>query len=150
MSTEQNKATFRRFIEEAWNKGNLAVTQEVASPELVLHFMPPGTPPGPETINRHIASVRAAFPDVSITVEDQFADGDKVVTRWTMKGTQRGPYTNDLKTPMPASGKTFEAQGIDICRFDGNGKWAECWSSFDRLGRLQQLGALTAVGAYPA
>ena len=150
MSTEQNKASFRRFIEEAWNKGNLAVTEEIASPNLVLHFMPPGTARRCRRINQFIASFRAAFPDVTITVEDQFAEGDRVVTRWTMKGTQRGPYTTDLKTLMPPSGKTFSAQGIDICRFDSSSKWTECWSNFDRLGRLQQLGVIPAAGVNPS
>ncbi len=147
MSSEQNQASFRRFIDEVWNKGNLAVTDEIASPRLVLHFMPPGTPPGAGTINRFIASFRAAFPDVSVTVEDQFAEGDRIVTRWTMKGTQRGPYSFDMKTLMPPSGKTFSVQGIDICRFDDNGKWAECWSTVDRLGQLQQLGVMPVVSA---
>lgn len=150
MSTEQNKASFRRFIEEAWNKGNFAATEEIASPGLVLHFMPPGTPSGAEPINRFIASVRAAFPDISIRVEDQFAEGDRIVTRWTMRGTQRGPYSFDMKTLTAPSGKTFSIQGIDICRFDGNGKWTECWSNVDRLGQLQQLGVMPAVSANPS
>ncbi len=147
MSTEQNKASFRRFIEEAWNKGNLEVTEEISSPDLVLHFMPPGTPTGAGPINRFIASFRSAFPDVSITVEDQFADGDRVVTRSTIKGTQRGPFALDPKTVMPPSGKTFSIQALDICRFDGHGKWAECWGGWDRLGMLQQLGALPEDGS---
>ncbi len=142
MSPEQNKASFRRYIDEVWNKGNLAVAAEIASPGLVVHFLPPGTPPGVEFLNRIVASYRTAFPDLRITVEDQVAEGDRAVARWIMTGTHLGPYLNDLKTPMPPSGKRLSAQGIDIWRFDGDGKWAECWSTFDRLGRLQQLGAI--------
>ncbi len=150
MSTEQNEANYRRFIEEAYNKGNLAVLDEIASPGLVLHFLPPGTPPGPESMKRVIASSRAAFPDIRITVEDQVAAGDKVVGHWTMTGTHQGPYMNHLGNLMPPTGKRFSAQGIDIWRFDGNGKWVECWSSFDRLGLLQQLGAIPASGSSPS
>ncbi len=146
MSTEQNIANYRRFIEEAWNKGNVAVINELAAPGLVLRFMPPGTPPGAESIQRHITMMRAAFPDVTITIEDQVAEGNKVVTRWTMAGTHRGPYLNHLKVVMPPTGRKFSAGGIDIWRYDANGKWVECWSSFDRLGMLQQLGALPAAG----
>jgi len=146
MSTEQNKATYRRFVEEGWNKGDLAVLDEIALPGLVLHFLPPGAPPGAETMKRFMASFRAAFPDVSFVIKDQIAEGDTVVGRWTMSGTHSGPYLNDLRTLMPPTGNSFSAEGIDIWRFDREGKWAECWSSFDRLGRLQQLGAIPAVG----
>ena len=149
MSTEENKATYRRFVEKGWNKGDLAVLDEIALPGLVLHFLPPGAPPGAETMKRFMASFRAAFPDISFVIEDQIGEGDTVVGRWTMSGTHRGPYLNDLRTLMPPTGKKFSAEGIDIWRFDSNGKWAECWSSFDRLGRLQQLGALSAAGPNP-
>ncbi len=145
MSSEQNVANYRRFIDEAYNKGNLAVVDEIASPDLVLHFLPPSTPPGPESMKKHIASSRASFPDVRITIEDQVAAGDKVVVRWTMTGTHTGAYINHLKILMPPTGKTIRAQGIDIWRYDGSGKWVECWSSFDRLGMLQQLGAIPAA-----
>ncbi len=146
MSTEQNKANYRRFIEEAWNKGNVAVVDELASPGLVVHFLPPGTPPGGESMKRHIQSTRATFPDVRITIEEQFSAGDKIVARCTMTGTQRGPFLSHLKTLMPPTGKRFSVAGIDIWRFDADGKWIECWSSLDRLGMLQQLGAIPAAG----
>lgn len=150
MSTEQNNANFCQIIEEAWNKGNLAVLDELASPGLVVHFLPPGTPPGGESMKQHIQLTRAAFPDIRITVEDQFAAGDKIVARCTMTGTQRGSYLNHLKTLMPPTDKRFSVAGIDIWRFDPNGKWAECWSSLDRLGMLQQLGVIPAAAPSPS
>ncbi len=142
MSTAQNNANYRRFIEEAWNKGNLTVVDELASPDVVIHFLPPGTPPGGDSMKHFIASFRAAFPDVRINIEDEVAEGDRAVARWRMTGTHQGPYLNHLKTVMPPTGKSISAEGIDIWRYDGNGKWVECWSSFDRLGLLQQLGAI--------
>ena len=142
MSTEQNKATFRRFIEEVWNKGNLAVLDEIAAPDLDLHFMPPGL----EIMKRFMMSYREAFPDVSITIEDLFAEGDRTVARLRMSGTHRGPYLTPFKTLILPTGKTFSIQIIDIWRFNANGKWAECWSGFDRLGQLQQLGVIPEAG----
>ena len=150
MSTQKNKANYRRFIEEAWNKGNLTVVDELASPDVVIHFLPPGTPPGGESMKQHIQLTRAAFPDIRITVEDQFAAGDKIVARCTMTGTQRGPYLNHFKTLMPPTDKRFSVAGIDIWRFDADGKWVECWSSLDRLGMLQQLGVIAAAAPSPS
>jgi predicted ester cyclase len=150
MSTEQNKANYLRFIEEAMNKGNLVVAEELASPGLVVHFLPPGTPPGPESMKRLVVSTRAAFPDFRATVEDLVAEGDKLVARCTMTGTHRGPYLNHLKTVMLPTSKRFSVQGIDFWLYDSNGKLLEFWSGLDRLGMLQQLGAIPAAGSNPS
>ncbi len=143
MSTEQNKANYRRFIEEVWNKGSLDVFEEIASPDVVFHS-PPGTPPGWEGMKQVIASFRAAFPDVCLTVEDQIAEKDRTVVRLTITGTHRGPFRSPLKTLLP-TGKTIHIQVIDILRHDANGKLAECWSGFDVFGMLQQLGVIPAA-----
>ena len=142
MSTEKNRANYRRFVEEAWNKGNLDVIEEIASPSIVFHS-PPGMPPGWESAKRIIASFRAAFPDVCLTVEDLIAEKDRTVTRLTITGTHRGPFRSHLKTLMP-TGKTIRVQVIDIFHHDANGQLAECWSGFDVFGMLQQLGAIPA------
>ncbi len=140
MSTEQNKANYRRFIEEAWNKGNLAVIEEIMSPGLVLHS-PPGMPPGWESMKQLIGQFRAAFPDVYLTIEEQIAERDRTVSRLTITGTHRGPFRNHSQTLMP-TGNRISVQVIDIFRHDANGKLAECWSGLDMLGMLQQLGAI--------
>ncbi len=142
MSTEQNISSLRRLVEEAWNKGNLSVVEEIVSPDLVLHFLPPGTPPGGKTLTQLIVSVRTAFPDLHITIEDQVAERDRVAVRLIMTGTHLGPYFKDPKTPLLPTGKRFSMEGMDIWRFDRDGKWAECWSTYDRLAQLQQLGAI--------
>lgn len=142
LSTEQNKSNYRRFIEEAWNKGNVDTIDEIVSPDVVLHS-PPGTPPGPDGVKQVIASFRAAFPDVCITIEDQIAERDRTVTRLTITGTHRGPFRIQSKTLMP-TGKAISVQVIDMFRHDVNGKLAECWSGFDVFGMLQQLGAIPA------
>ncbi len=143
MSIEQNKANYRRFIEEGWNKGNLAVIEQVMSPDLVLHS-PPGLPPGWDSMKQLIAHFRSAFPDVCITVEDQIAERDRTMARLTITGTHRGPFLSHSKTLMP-TGKRISVQVIDLFRHDANGKLAECWSGFDMLGMLQQLGAIPAT-----
>jgi steroid delta-isomerase-like uncharacterized protein len=140
MSIEQNKANCRRFIEEVWNKGSLEVVEEIASPDVVFHS-PPGTLPGRESMKQAVASFRAAFPDVCLTVENPIAERDRTVTRLTITGTHRGPFRSHSKTLMP-TGKMISVQVIDIFRHDANGKLAECWSGFDVFGMLQQLGAI--------
>lgn len=150
MTTEQNKASYRSFIEEAWNKGNLAVIKELASPDLVAHFLPPGTPPGSEGMMKWIASSRSAFPDVRVTVDDLVAEGDRIVARWTMTGTHRGPFPNHVKNLVPGTGRRISGEGIDIWRYDANGKWIECWSNFDRLGMMQQLGVIPTSEPSPS
>src|SRR5512146_673588 len=143
MSTEQNKVNYHRFIQEVWNKGNLDVVEEIASPEVVFHS-PPGTPPGWKGMKQIVASFRAAFPDVRLIVEDQIAEKDRTVTRLTITGTHRGPFYSLLKTLMP-TGKMISVQVIDIFRHDADGKLVECWSGFDVFGMLRQLGAIPAA-----
>ncbi len=80
-----------------------------------------------------------AFPDADITIEDQLVEGDRVVTRWTGRGTQTGEFME-----MPPSGKKVAVPGVQIDRFSG-GKIVEEWTLFDQLGMLQQLGAVPAT-----
>ena len=148
MSTEQNRASVCRLIDEAFNKGNLAAAQGMVAPSLVLPQLPPGTPTGLESLNRLVTGVRTSFPDFHITIEDQVAEGDRIAFRCVMSGTHLGPFVNHLGRFMPATGKRFSVQGLDIWRFDGEGKWVECWSTSDRLAWLQQLGALPASGPH--
>jgi predicted ester cyclase len=79
---------------------------------------------------------RGAFPDARVTVEDQIAEGDKVVDRWTATGTPTG----DLMS-VPPTGRRIEVSGITISRFAG-GKIVEDWYQGDDLGMMQQLGVI--------
>jgi steroid delta-isomerase-like uncharacterized protein len=81
-----------------------------------------------------VASHRRAFPDAHSTVEDQLAEGDKVVTRWRARGTHRGELG-----PVPATGHAFEMDGVTIERI-ADGRIAEVWVARDELGLLHQLG----------
>jgi steroid delta-isomerase-like uncharacterized protein len=134
---EENKAVVRRWYEDLFNPGNLDVADEIIAPDHAHHDPTlPDLPSGPEG-QRQLASLyRDAFPDAHITVEDQLAEGDEVVTRWTARGTHQGELMG-----VPPSGNQVEISGIAINRVSG-GKIEETWSSYDALGIMQQIGAV--------
>ena len=140
MSTEDNKAVVRRFYEEVMNQRKRAVLDEVFDPNLVDHFAPPGTPGGLEGARQTLGMFLSAFPDLHFTVEDLIAEGDKVVARATMSGTQQGAFMG-----IPPTGKRVTMTGIDINRFVG-GKSVEHWVEMDTLGLMQQLGVIPPSG----
>ena len=143
MSTEENKATVRRFTEEGWNQGNVAVFDELSAPNWVYHD--PGVPDVRtlEDYKPWVTETRRTFPDLHLTIDDMIAEGDQVVVRLTARGTNTG----DLVTPMPhpATGKQVTITGIAIVRFAG-GKGVEVWSQTDSLGLFQQLGLIPVPG----
>jgi steroid delta-isomerase-like uncharacterized protein len=135
--SEQNKALVRRSIEDVWNKGNYAVVDELLTSDFVVHTPNPADEVhGPDGVKQYFAGLREAFPDLHFTIEDQVADGDRVVTRWTARGTHSGPFNG-----LPPTGRQAVVTGIDIDRV-ANGKIVECWTSQDTLGLLQQLGVI--------
>ena len=139
--SEENKAIVRRIFEEVWNQNDLAVADEVVASDQVNHDPGlPGMPSGPEGLKYLVQTFRAAFPDLQFTVEDQVAEGDKVVTRWTMRGSNTGSFLG-----MPPTGRTVAVSGINIDRL-ANGKLVEHWRSADQLGMLQQLGLIPTPG----
>ena len=135
--SEENKEKVRRFLEEAFNEGNLNVADELFTSDYVLHD--PSLPEemrGPEGVKGYVQMYRSAFPDTNITVEDQIAEEERVVTRWTGRGTHQGELMG-----IPPSGNQIEVSGITISRFEG-GKIAEDWTNYDTLGMMQQIGAI--------
>ncbi len=138
MSTVENKAIDRRFTEEVWNRGNLAVVDELMRADYNGHD--PTIPTGSAGFKQFVLMYRRAFPDVHLTIEDQMAEGDKVVSRWTAHGTHRGELMGIAPT-----GKQVTVTGINIERI-ANGKLVEGWSNYDTLGMLQQLGVIPAPG----
>jgi predicted ester cyclase len=140
MTTEANKANARRFIDEVVNRGNVAVIDELSGPNFVDHTAPPGVPPTVEGTKVFLTMLRAAFPDLHATIEDQVAEGDRVVQRVTSHGTMSGDFQG-----MPASGKEATWSGIHITRF-ADGKAVEHWGVVDQLGMLAQLGFAQAPG----
>ena len=141
MSAERNKATFRRYVEEVGNEGNLDLAEEIF--ERYRAHQPDGSvlERGPEDVKRFMGEFRRAFPDFRSTVEDQIAEGDKVVTRWTMRGTHRGEFRGIAPT-----GGRITVRGMGIFRFSDEGKVVESWDNFDQLGMMQQLGVVPSPG----
>jgi steroid delta-isomerase-like uncharacterized protein len=136
LSTEDNKAKTRRFMDEAFNKGNMKVADELLSPNIVEHNPFPGQEPGVQGFKKGLTELRQAFPDLHITVDDMLADGDKVIIRSTMTGTHKGSFMN-----MPATGKQIKVEGIDIVRIK-DGQAVDHWGITDIMTMMQQLGAV--------
>lgn len=141
--SEQNTSLIRRAFEEVYNQGNLDTVDELVSSDFVAHSASQDIH-GPAGMKRYVAALREAFPDLHMTIDDQILDGDKVVTRWTARGTHTGPYQG-----IPPTGRHGTMTGIDIDRIV-DGKAVECWTSADELGLLQQLGVIPAPAPAPA
>jgi steroid delta-isomerase-like uncharacterized protein len=142
MSTEENKAVSRRVIEDGFVKGNMALLDQVFAANHVNHDAPPGLPGGPEGIKQFVSIYRTAFPDLSATIDLQVAEGDRVVTRWTSTGTNKGSLMG-----MPPTGKRMTITGTTIDRFV-SGKIGETWNTFDQVGMMQQLGVIPMPGGH--
>ena len=137
MSTEQNKSAIRRWIEDGWNRGNLAAADELYAAGVVQHD--PNSPvpvSNREALKQYVMAFRTAFPDLHFAIDDLIAEGDKVLWRFTARGTQRGPLLN-----IPPSGRPGTVTGMALFRF-ADGKVSEVWVNVDTLGMLQQLGVI--------
>jgi steroid delta-isomerase-like uncharacterized protein len=136
MSAETNKALVRREFEEMFNQGgDLDTAGEFYSPDYLLHEPTSGDVRGLEAAREFAATYREAFPDLQTAIDDQVAEGDKVVSRFSGRGTHLGE-TEDFG---PATGNRIEITGITIDRFS-DGRIVEEWTNFDALGLLQQIG----------
>jgi len=139
MSTDANKAVFRRWC-EVISQNRLDRVEEIIAPDEVDHALPPGVPAGLEGVKQVFRLLHTAFPDLQIEIEDLIAEGGKVVGRVTARGTHRGEFMGIAPT-----GKQVSFNAIDVVRIAG-GKIVERWSQADNLALLQQLGAIPAPG----
>ena len=139
MSEEQNKALVRRFYEEI-DKGNLAAMDELVAEDYVDHSPPPfpGLGHGREGLKQAFEIFWAATPGYH-QIEDQIAEGDKVVTRMTAYGAHEGDLPG-----IPKTGNKLEMTATVIHRI-ADGKLVEKWSGKDELGFLQQLGVIPSL-----
>ncbi len=136
MSAEANAAAAQRIVDEAFNAGRLEVFDEVCSPDVVSHD--PAEPDDIRGIEAHkerVRMYRTAMPDLQVTFDDVIASGDKVATRWTVRGTNDGELMGMLPT-----GRKVEVTGMSIDRFDADGKIVETWDQWDNSGFMAQLG----------
>jgi len=120
MSTEDNKAADRRYVEEVLNRGNLEVINELRTDDV-------------EGVYQRVTAFRTAFPDLQVTIETQVAEGDWVVMRLIYRGTHLGPFMG-----VPPTGKKVEFATIAMNRYS-DGKSVENWGIHDLHGLLKQL-----------
>ncbi len=132
--SEENKDLARRSWEMLVNQQNPDAVDELYAADLVWHE-PDQDVRGSEEAKQFLGMYLSAFPDVRVTVEDVIAEGDKVVTRWTIRGTHQG----EIEEFGPPTGRQVEIKGITIHRIEG-GKIVEEWERYDNLSVMQQLG----------
>jgi steroid delta-isomerase-like uncharacterized protein len=132
MTDEQNKDVVRKVIEEAFNRGNVDVLDELYAPGYREHQF--GMPPTMEGFKSSILGLRHAFPDLSLTIEETTAEGDKVWLRMTARGTQRDEFMG-----IPPTGRRMEVAVFDMCRLE-NGRITDHWGVPDRFALMSQIG----------
>jgi predicted ester cyclase len=138
------------FFDRVWNHGDFGYIDAHYSPDFVLHALwhnaslgRSGDASGPELAKQVIERWRAAFPDIHVTIEEQFVDGDIVVTRHLSSGTHMNDFNGIL-----ATGRRGEMSGITITRV-AEDRIVEAWTCWDALGLLRQLGVIPTPGAAP-
>jgi len=136
LSPEANKLIVRRYVDELWNRGDLATADAIMAADFIEHVPSPGQEPGREGYKQYIVQFRNAFPDMQFVVEDLIAEGDKVVLRWSGQGTHKAELAG-----IPATGKMVTLTGIDIFRF-ADGQVVERWGERDVLSLMRQLGVI--------
>lgn len=133
MSTIQtNEETVRKIFEQSLNKRNMILLQELISPG----FTGPRGEKGAAGFEAPVVLLIKAAPDVQWHIQELVGEGNKVVARWKLEGTHTGQFQN-----MAPTGKTFSNDGMGIFELK-NGKVTSGQVHTDRLGFLQQLGAL--------
>ena len=136
MSLEENKRIVRRYYEEIWNKNSLECLDEIVADDYIEQ--PGGS--GIEGWKQWFNLMHSAFPDVHYTVEDITAEGDKVAARFSVRGTHKGEFMG-----IPPTNKQINITVLTMKKIV-NGKIQEAWTKIDRLGLMEQLGAVPPKG----
>ena len=135
MTVDEHKAIVHRYYEDVLNQGKMEALEELSTTKYVEHSPLPGQANGLAGLRQRVATLRSAFRP-HFTIDELIAEQDKVVVRWTNRGTHQGDFLG-----IPATGKSFTITGIDIHALR-DGKMAEHWDVVDQLGLLQQLGLI--------
>jgi steroid delta-isomerase-like uncharacterized protein len=141
---EMNRLVIRSFFEDVWNQRKLEIADEIFDSDCRTFQLRSGapvtsTPRGPENIKKHIAEWLAAFPDLTFTIEQMIAEGDRVSTLLVMDGTHAGEWLG-----IPPNGKRISIRMMTVHRLR-NGKIIEDWVIVESLGFFQQMGILPAT-----
>ena len=134
MAPDELKSRARRVVEEMFNQGDIALANELISPDCVHHI--PGRPPvrGLTALRDWLRLTLSIFPDFHAIVEDEIAEGDRVVQRITCYGTHEGEFSGVRPT-----GRQVSFQIIEISRAGPDGRFAEHWSTADLPAVLRRL-----------
>jgi len=136
-----NSVVVRRFFEEVLNGRDLAVTEEIAAPETVVHWPFPDPGSGPAGLRKIAEGLLEGFPDLQVAIDDTIEQDDKVVVRWrTTRQTHTGLYRG-----LPPTGRSIRMTAIQIFRVN-DGRIRESWIELDALGGAQQMGAMPPEG----
>src|SRR5260370_3266368 len=136
MSTEENNEIVRHFVEEAQSRGNISSVDQFLTTGCVDHGGLFGLPPTREGVKQLFTMLRTAFPDLHVTIHDQVAEGNKVVSRKTFHGSHQGELMGS-----PATGKQVAFDVIDILQL-ADGKITDHWVVLHQLALLQPLASL--------
>jgi predicted ester cyclase len=99
MSTEENKVNTRRAIEESWNQGNVAIFDKLCAPNYIHHDSAQPNVRSQADYKRWVTETRSAFSGLRVTIEDLIAEGEQVVTRWTLRGANSGDIVRPIRIP---------------------------------------------------
>jgi steroid delta-isomerase-like uncharacterized protein len=144
MADQDIKALVRRYYDAVFNQRNVDLVDQLALEEYVEHDPFPGQGDGRADLKARVQLILDAMNPVRFEIEDMIAEGDKVVVRWTQRGSQTGSFMG-----IPPTGREFTIAGIDIHRLR-DGRMAEHWHVVDLFALLQQLGAIPAPSAASA
>ncbi|MDX2590741.1 ester cyclase [Streptomyces sp. WI03-4A] len=132
---QQTNIAAQTAFGEAVVTGDLDALDEIVAPDAIDHDPAPGQGPGPDGYKAMFGQLRAAFPDLNVQVEHLMATEDELAFAYVITGTHLGPLMG-----WPATGRKVSYRGMQISRFDSDGKLVERWGSSDELGMLRQLG----------
>lgn len=143
MTAADNKEMMHRYFSEVWDRANPAdpaALRRFLSPSFRRHLSPLVPPLDVDAQIERLAGIRAAFPDINFTIEDMVAEGDRVVTRATLRGTHLGEFAG-----IPPTGREVTVTVLDVMSIEA-GHFAEQWGGPDVFDLVRQLGA-TVTGA---
>ena len=141
VTLDDNKQVFRRFVDQVMNQGNLSAIDDIMTPDFVEHeHMPPGIPLNRDGVKQFFSILHGAFSNVHARIDDEIAEGDKVVARLTVRAEHTGVFAG-----IPATGRHVSFEVIDICRI-ANNRMLEHWGITDQMALLQHLGAAPGPG----
>jgi steroid delta-isomerase-like uncharacterized protein len=136
LMAKDNLEKSRGIFEEVWNQKRVEKIDELVATDYIHHDVLSPDQQGIDAYKQFVQLYRNAFPDIHFKIEDEIADGDTVVIRWTVTGTHNGDLPG-----LPRTGKAISVTGITIARLS-DGKFVEAWNNWDALGMMQQLGAV--------